>query len=111
MDFVKGLDEAVVESASCKVFAALPDLRKAISELTVLKGVGPATASAVLTAYAPDVAPFMSDEVSSKNVCARADSGAISILMLRAWRGLLAGYGGGLGQRRGVHIEAVPCIR
>jgi hypothetical protein len=110
MDFVKGLDEAVVESASCKVFAALPDLRKAISELTVLKGVGPATASAVVTAYAPDVAPFMSDEVSSKNVCARADSGAISILMLRAWKGLLAGYGGGLGQRR-VHIEAVPCIR
>lgn len=64
MDFVKGLDDAVVESASRKAFAALPDLRKAITELTVLKGVGPATASAVLAAYAPDVAPFMSDEVS-----------------------------------------------
>jgi 3-methyladenine DNA glycosylase/8-oxoguanine DNA glycosylase len=64
MDFVKGLDDAVVESASRKAFAALPDLRTAITELTVLKGVGPATASAVLAAYAPDVAPFMSDEVS-----------------------------------------------
>ncbi|GJU28565.1 hypothetical protein Tco_1167186 [Tanacetum coccineum] len=32
---------------------------KAISELTDLKGVGPATASAVLAAYAPNVAPFM----------------------------------------------------
>ena len=64
MDFVKGLDDAVVESASRKAFAALPDLRRAITELTVLKGVGPATASAVLAAYAPDVAPFMSDEVS-----------------------------------------------
>uniref|UniRef100_A0A0D9ZCK7 Uncharacterized protein n=1 Tax=Oryza glumipatula TaxID=40148 RepID=A0A0D9ZCK7_9ORYZ len=50
------------ESASRKAFAALPDLCKAITELTVLKGVGPATASAVLAAYAPDVAPFMSDE-------------------------------------------------
>lgn len=63
MDFVKGLDDAVVESASRKAFAALPDLSRAITELTVLKGVGPATASAVLAAYAPDVAPFMSDEV------------------------------------------------
>ncbi|KAG2546189.1 uncharacterized protein LOC120649899 [Panicum virgatum] len=62
MDFVKGLDDAVVESASRKAFAALPDLSRAITELTVLKGVGPATASAVLAAYAPDVAPFMSDE-------------------------------------------------
>ncbi|CAN6292355.1 unnamed protein product [Urochloa humidicola] len=62
MDFVKGLDDAVVESASRKAFAALPDLRRAITELTVLKGIGPATASAVLAAYAPDVAPFMSDE-------------------------------------------------
>ncbi|XP_006651771.1 uncharacterized protein LOC102722948 [Oryza brachyantha] len=62
MDFVKGLEDAVVESASRKAFAALPDLRKAITELTALKGIGPATASAILAAYAPDAAPFMSDE-------------------------------------------------
>uniref|UniRef100_A0ACD6A8Q4 Uncharacterized protein n=1 Tax=Avena sativa TaxID=4498 RepID=A0ACD6A8Q4_AVESA len=62
MDFVKSLDDKVVESASRKAFAVLPDLSKAINELTVLKGIGPATASAVLAAYAPDVAPFMSDE-------------------------------------------------
>lgn len=62
MDFVSSLDESLVESASRKAFEAMPNLSKAISELTVLKGVGPATASAVLAAYAPDTAPFMSDE-------------------------------------------------
>lgn len=57
------LDEELVKSASQKAFLCLPgDLSKAVSELTVLKGVGPATASAVLAAYAPEVAPFMSDE-------------------------------------------------
>ncbi|KAG5543695.1 hypothetical protein RHGRI_016453 [Rhododendron griersonianum] len=62
LDFVSSLDEAVVKSASQKSFQSLPDISKALSELTVLKGVGPATASAVLAAYAPDVSPFMSDE-------------------------------------------------
>lgn len=61
--FVDSLDEAQVESASRKAFGALPDLAKAVGELTVLKGVGPATASAVLAAYAPESAAFMSDEV------------------------------------------------
>ncbi|MQM02726.1 hypothetical protein Taro_035493 [Colocasia esculenta] len=61
-DFVSKLEETEVESASRRGFLSLPDLSKAISELTVMKGVGPATASAVLAAYAPDVAPFMSDE-------------------------------------------------
>lgn len=63
LDFVSSLDDAVVKSASQAAFQSLPDVSKAVSELTVLKGVGPATASAVLAAYAPDVAPFMSDEV------------------------------------------------
>ncbi|KAI3685847.1 hypothetical protein L6452_35108 [Arctium lappa] len=62
LDFVSSLDEDMVKSASEKAFKSLPDVSKAISELTVLKGVGPATASAVLAAYAPHLAPFMSDE-------------------------------------------------
>ncbi|KAL2242161.1 UNVERIFIED_CONTAM: hypothetical protein Sindi_0334100 [Sesamum indicum] len=63
LSFVSSLDDVVVRDTSAKAFASLPDVSKAITELTVLKGVGPATASAVLAAYAPDVAPFMSDEV------------------------------------------------
>jgi len=114
MDFVKGLDDAVVESASRKAFAALPDLSRAITELTVLKGVGPATASAVLAAYAPDVAPFMSDEVgllckmSSTFLCIslRVDRQCNAVSL----DGLCAGDGSGLGQCKGVHTEAVPCI-
>ncbi|XP_020591202.1 uncharacterized protein LOC110032029 isoform X2 [Phalaenopsis equestris] len=62
LEFVSSLSETLVESASKRAFASLPDLTKAVSELTILKGVGPATASAVLAAYAPEVAPFMSDE-------------------------------------------------
>lgn len=63
LDFVSSLDESIVKDASQKAFESLPDISKAVSHLTVLKGVGPATASAILAAYAPDLVPFMSDEV------------------------------------------------
>jgi len=63
LDFVSSLDDAVVKSASEKAFQSLPDVSKAVDELTVLKGVGPATASAVLAAFSPHLTPFMSDEV------------------------------------------------
>lgn len=68
LDFVASLAGDEVEGASRRALEALPDLEKAVKELTVLKGVGPATASAVLAAYAPDVAPFMSDEVRFSGV-------------------------------------------
>ncbi|KAL8593312.1 hypothetical protein ACOMHN_009965 [Nucella lapillus] len=53
---------ASVEAASKKAFKALPNLRSAIEALTVLRGIGPATASAVLAVGAPHLAPFMADE-------------------------------------------------
>ncbi|XP_021888818.1 uncharacterized protein LOC110807851 isoform X1 [Carica papaya] len=62
LDFVSALDEELVKSSSQKAFESLPDISKAVNELTLLKGVGPATASAILAAYAPHLAPFMSDE-------------------------------------------------
>ena len=65
LDFVSSLDDSVVKSVSEKALLSLPDISKAVSELTVLKGVGPATASAVLAAFVPHIAPFMSDEVRS----------------------------------------------
>ncbi|XP_014671815.1 PREDICTED: uncharacterized protein LOC106812444 [Priapulus caudatus] len=54
-------EEEVME-ASTKAFAVMPDIKTAIQSLAVLRGVGPATASAVLAAGDPEHAAFMADE-------------------------------------------------
>lgn len=54
--------EEVVQNCSKKAFNLLPDVQAAIMELSTLKGMGPATASAVLAAGAGDQAAFMADE-------------------------------------------------
>lgn len=54
--------EEDVKTASVKAFKALPNVPNAIKALTVLKAIGPATASGVLAAGAPDKAAFMADE-------------------------------------------------
>ncbi|KAM9773479.1 uncharacterized protein ACBT44_003072 isoform 2-T2 [Syngnathus typhle] len=59
---VSSNSEDAVDKCSRKAFSLLPDVAAAIAELSSLKGVGPATASAVLAAAAPDQAAFMSDE-------------------------------------------------
>jgi hypothetical protein len=57
--------ESVV-AASTKAFAAVPDPRAPISALSALAGVGPATASAALAAYAPEVYPFFDEVVAAQ---------------------------------------------
>ncbi|MCE0480984.1 hypothetical protein HAX54_038305 [Datura stramonium] len=105
--FVSSLDDAAVRSASEKAFQSLPDIKKAISELTVLKGVGPATASAVLAAYAPDVAPFMSDEylvlvdklqAKAKELSAKGDCFTPSDVERALWSSAVGVKSGGLSQ-------------
>lgn len=55
-----------VEAASRAAFAAAPDERSPLKLLGALKGVGPATASAVLAAYRPDLYPFFDDVVAAQ---------------------------------------------
>jgi len=65
-DLVQMNTPRVVMNETKKAFRALwkrNDLESAVLALSNLKGVGPAMASAVLAAGAPEVAPFMADEV------------------------------------------------
>lgn len=63
MDLVRINTESAVLTASKKAFRRRPsELSQAITALTNLKGVGPATASAILAAAFPDDVPYMADE-------------------------------------------------
>lgn len=59
-------EPAEVEAASRAAFAAAPDARAPLKLLGALKGVGPATASAVLAAFRPDLYPFFEDVVAEQ---------------------------------------------
>lgn len=66
MNLVRGNDSGTVEriSRSALIAAQKGDISNAVTILSgaELKGVGPATASALLAAYRPDLFPFMADE-------------------------------------------------
>ena len=63
---VKGNDPALVERTSAEALAAIPDPRAPIALLAGLDGVGPATASAVAAAAAPEVYPFFDELVAAQ---------------------------------------------
>lgn len=64
LQLVDGNDAELVVATSVAALAAVPDPRKPIAILSELAGVGPATASAVVAAYRPDVYPFLDDLVA-----------------------------------------------
>lgn len=56
-------DRDTVEETTTSAFKLLPDASKALKTLISLKGIGPATASLLLSVAAPDTVPFFSDEL------------------------------------------------
>lgn len=61
-----GNDSRLIKKTSEQAFAAVPDAKKPITILSELDGVGPATASAVLAAYRPDLYPFFDEWIGKQ---------------------------------------------
>jgi len=66
LGLVRGNASELVESTTRTAFALVPHPRTPIARVAELAGVGPATASAVLSAYAPDTYPFFDESVASQ---------------------------------------------
>jgi hypothetical protein len=64
--FVRGNAPQAVVQASTAALAAVPHPQRPIALLAELAGVGPATASAVASAAAPDVYPFFDELVGAQ---------------------------------------------
>jgi hypothetical protein len=69
MAFASALDDNAVNATSIKAFKLLSDstptteqIISGVIELSMLKGIGPATASYLLAAFKPDDVPIFSDE-------------------------------------------------
>ncbi len=63
---VRSNEPTQVEATSCEAFRLVPEPTKPLAILSRLAGVGPATASAVLAAFAPAIYPFFDDLVASQ---------------------------------------------
>jgi hypothetical protein len=63
---VRGNEPGTVTKVSAEAMAATPHATAPISTLVKLDGIGPATASAVLAAYAPRTYPFFDELVAAQ---------------------------------------------
>ena len=63
---VRSNSPELVEETSREALSNIPDAKKPISILSRLSGVGPATASAVAAAAAPETYPFFDDLVAAQ---------------------------------------------
>lgn len=63
---VEGNSPELVKETSRRALAGIPDPKAPVANLTTLAGVGPATASAVLAAAAPESYPFFDDLVAAQ---------------------------------------------
>ena len=63
---VRGNAPSLVIATSTAAFAAVPHPNRPIATLATLAGVGPATASAAASAFAPDVYPFFDELVAAQ---------------------------------------------
>jgi hypothetical protein len=63
---VRGNDAALVERTSAAAIAKIPHPSAPIATLAELAGVGPATASGVASAAAPDIYPFFDELVAAR---------------------------------------------
>src|SRR5215212_7000155 len=63
---VRGNAPSLVIEASTAALAAVPNPKSPIATLATLAGVGPATASAAVAAFAPDIYPFFDELVAQQ---------------------------------------------
>ncbi len=63
---VRGNSSDVVEQVTADGFTLVPDPLQPVRTIATLAGVGPATASAVLAAYAPQYYPFLDEIVAAQ---------------------------------------------
>jgi hypothetical protein len=63
---VRGNDAKLVAQTSTEALAAVPHPTKPIATLATLAGVGPATASAAVSAFAPERYPFFDELVAAQ---------------------------------------------